>query len=215
MVNGYENFDNSEMNFRSDTLIQERIGLVSTHMYKQFLDYQNATMNTNRIFKEIVQDMNSIVESLKKSFSSRGVSVQNNIYYECDPSKTIAIINILWQTISLTTRCNFEPQALFREGKQRAIYSRIMAVRGNCNELIRGIEDKNELMNCLLANEIASLYIPADDMQNAVFTIRHLGNKEFYLNSQDVAKEFILKVIEIVCGGGSYHKEEAMPNFSN
>ena len=52
MVNGYENFDNTEMNFRKDALIQERVGLISTHMYKQFLDYQNATVHTNnRRFK--------------------------------------------------------------------------------------------------------------------------------------------------------------------
>ena len=36
---GYENFNNSETAFRKSTLIQERIGLVSTHMYKQFLEY--------------------------------------------------------------------------------------------------------------------------------------------------------------------------------
>jgi hypothetical protein len=89
-----------------------------------------------------------------------------------------------------------------------------MAIRGNYNELTKGIDDKNEMIKTLLANEIASLYVPADSMQSTILTIRHLGNKEFYLNTQDSAKEFVLKVIEIVCGFGSYHKEESMPNYS-
>ena len=51
---GYESFNNSETSFRKSTLIQERIGLVSSHMYKQFLDYQHATMNTTEIFAEMI-----------------------------------------------------------------------------------------------------------------------------------------------------------------
>ena len=54
MSKGYENFNNSETSFRKSTLIQERIGLVSSHMYKQFLDYQHATMNTTEIFAEMI-----------------------------------------------------------------------------------------------------------------------------------------------------------------
>ena len=57
---GYENFNNSETAFRKSTLIQERIGLVSTHMYKQFLDYQHATMNTTEIFAEMIDNLKAI-----------------------------------------------------------------------------------------------------------------------------------------------------------
>ena len=92
MTNGYDSFDNTEMNFRKDALIQERVGLVSTHMYKQFLDYQNATRNTAEVFTEIIVDMKAVVESLKKSFSSRGITAQN-IYVEYDAQKTIVTID--------------------------------------------------------------------------------------------------------------------------
>mgnify|MGYP003293621598 CR=1 FL=1 len=54
---GYESFNNSETSFRKSTLIQERIGLVSAHMYKQFLDYQHATMNTTEIFSEMIDNL--------------------------------------------------------------------------------------------------------------------------------------------------------------
>ena len=213
MTSGYDSFDNTEMNFRNDALIQERVGLVSAHMYKQFLDYQNATINTTAVFNEIILDLKSIVETLKKSFSSRGITTQN-IYVDYDAQKTIVTINILWHTISLTTRCNFEPQALYREQLPPLFCGRIMAIKGNYTELMKGIDDKSESMKRLLDNEIASLYIPADKMQNSVFKIRHLANKEFFLNSQDSAKEFVLKVIEIVCGGGVYHEEGSRKSFN-
>jgi hypothetical protein len=87
-----------------------------------------------------------------------------------------------------------------------------MAIKGNYHDLMKGVEDKTESMNILRENEIASLYIPSDKMQNSVFKIRHL-NKEFLLNSQDSAKEFALKVIEMVCGGGVYHEEGSPPKF--
>lgn len=213
MTNGYENFDNTEMNFRRDSLIQERVGLVSTHMYKQFLDYQNATIHTSEVFGEIIQDLKAVAESLKKSFSTRGITAQN-IYVDYDTSKTVVTINILWHTISLTTRCNFEPQALFREQQPPMFCGRIMAIKGNYAEIMKGAEDKSEGMKRLLDNEIASLYVPADKMQNSIFKIRHLSNREFFLNSQDSAKEFVLKVIEIVCGGGVYHEEGSRKSFN-
>lgn len=202
------------MSFRKDALIQERVGLVAVHMYKQFLDFQNAIINSNAIFAEIIQDLKAIEDNLKKSFSSRGIPIQNNVCVDYDSQKTVVTMNILWHTISLTTRCNFEPQALYREGKQALLCSRIMAIRGNYNEIIKGTDDKNECMNKLLHNEVASLYVPADSMQGSLITIKHLGNKEFYLNNRDAAKEFVLKVIEIVCGGSVYHQEDTLPNFN-
>ena len=70
MSKGYENFNNSETSFRKSTLIQERIGLVSTHMYKQFLDYQHATLNTAEIFVEMIDNLKAIADSLKQSFAA-------------------------------------------------------------------------------------------------------------------------------------------------
>ena len=214
MVNGYDNFDNTEMHLRKDSLIQERVGLVSTHMYKQFLEYQKATVNTSEIFNEIIVSLNPIMESLKKSFASRGVTTQN-IFFDYDTQKTVITITILWYTFSLTTRCNYEPQALYRgESKPPMFSGRIMAIRGNYADVIKGAEDKNECLGRLLESEIASLYIPSDKMQSSIFKIRHLSNRELFLNSQDSAKEFILKVIEIVCGGGVYHEEGSRSGFN-
>lgn len=213
MSKGYENFNNSETAFRKSSLIQERIGLVSTHMYKQFLDYQHATMNTTEIFSEMINNLKAISDSLKQSFSSRGITTEN-IYVESDKEKSVAVINILWHTISFTTRCNFEPQALFREGNTPMFSGRIMAINGNYNELIDSSISRSDMMSKLLDKEVASLYVPADKSQNSIFKIRHLSNREFFLNSSDASREFVLKVIETICGGGLYHEEGSRKSFN-
>jgi hypothetical protein len=210
---GYENFNNSETAFRKSSLIQERIGLVSTHMYKQFLDYQHATLNTAEIFAEMIDNLKEITDSLKQSFASRGITTEN-IYVEHDKEKSVAVINILWHTISLTTRCNYEPQALYREGAAPMFSGRIMAISGNYNELMDGITSRSEMMAKLLEAEVASLFVPADKTQNSIFKIKHLSNREFFLNSSDAAREFVLKVIETICGGGLYHEEGSRKSFN-
>ena len=195
MSQGYENFNNTETSFRKSSLIQERIGLVSTHMYKQFLDYQHATLNTTEIFAEMIDNLKAIADSLKQSFASRGITTEN-IYVEHDKDKSVVVINILWHTISLTTRCNYEPQALFREGSTPMFSGRIMAINGNYNELMEGVKSRHEMMEILLDKEVASLFVPADKTQNSIFKIRHLSNREFFLNSADASREFVLKIIE-------------------
>ena len=210
---GYENFNNMETSFRKSSLIQERIGLVSTHMYKQFLDYQHATLNTTEVFAEMIDNLKAIAESLKQSFASRGITTEN-IYVEHDKDKSVVIINILWHTISMTTRCNYEPQALYREGAAPMFSGRIMAINGNYNELMDGIKSRNDIMQILLDKEVASLFVPADKSQNSIFKIRHLANREFFLNSADAAREFVLKVVETICGGGLYHEEGSRKSFN-
>ena len=213
MSKGYENFNNSETAIRKNSLIQERVGLVSTHMYKQFLDYQHATMNTTEIFSEMIDNLKAISDTLKQSFASRGITTEN-IYVEHDNEKSVVVINILWHTISFTTRCNFEPQALFREGNSPMFSGRIMAINGNYNELMDGITSRSDMMAKLLDTEVASLFVPADKTQNSIFKIKHLSNREFFLNSSDAAREFVLKVIETICGGGLYHEEGSRKSFN-
>lgn len=182
-------------------------------MYKQFLDYQHATLNTTEIFAETIDNLKATADSLKQSFSARGITTEN-IYVEHDKEKSVAIINILWHTISLTTRCNYEPQALFREGASPMFSGRIMAVNGNYNELTDGITSRNDMMQVLLDKEVASLYVPADKSQNSILKVKHLSNREFFLNNTDASREFVLKVVEIICGGGVYHEEGSRKSFN-
>lgn len=212
LLNNFESFDNSETATKKDIVIQERVELVSSHMYKQFLDYQHSTVNTNDIFSRMIDCLNLVSDNLKQSFSSRGVTTQN-IYVESDALKSVALINILWHKMSFTTRCNFQPQALFRADGRHIFSNRIMAIRGNYNELIKDVKDREEEIAKLLENEIASLYVPADQNQKCVFKIKHTG-QEFTLNQIDAPREVVLKVVETVCGGGLYHLEGTFKSFT-
>ena len=213
MLNNFENFDNSETSARKSSLIQERVSLVSTHMYKQFLDYQHATVNTNEIFIRMIDNLQAVSETLKQSFSSRGITTQN-IYVDTDAQKSVAIINILWHKISFTTRCNYQPQALYRENGEHMFSGRIMAVKGNYNEIMQGVKNHDDEMGRLLEHEVASLFVPVETNQNTVLKIKHLSNREFYLNQLDAPREFVLKVVETICGGGFYHEEGARKQFN-
>ena len=212
-ANNYENFDNMETSFRKSSVIQERLGLVSSHMYKQFLDYQHATINTTELFAEMIDNFKVMADSFKQSFAARGIATQN-IYVDYDKDKTVVVINILWHTISLTTRCNFEPQALFRENKPPFFCGRVMALNGNYNDIIEGAKTRSDIMERLLEKEVASLYVPADKSQGCIFKIKHLSNREFFLNNTDASREFVLKVVETICGGGVYHEEGQRKSFN-
>ncbi len=205
MLNNFESFDNSETATKKDIVIQDRVELLSTHMYKQFLNYQHATVNTNEIFSRMIDCLNIVAENMKQSFSSRGVSVQN-IYVESDAVKSVSVINVLWKTISFTTRCNFEPQVLARDDGRNIPSNRIMALKGNYNDIMQGAKNHDEEVAKLLENEIASLYIPPDETQKCIFKIKFTG-QEFMLNQTDAPREFVLKVVENICGSNEYHKE--------
>lgn len=212
MLNNFESFDNSETATKKDIVIQERVELVSSHMYKQFLDYQHATVNMNDVFARMIDCLDLVSNNLQQSFSSRGVTVQN-IYVDTDALKSVSIINILWHTISFTTRCNFKPQSLYREDGRHFPSNRIIAIKGNYNEIIKDAKDKEDEMVKLLENEIASLYIPPDQTQKCVFKIKHSG-QEFLLNQIDAPREVVLKVLETVCGGGVYHQDGSVKMFT-
>lgn len=211
MANSFDSLDNLELSVRKSSVIQERMNLVSTHMYKQFLEYQHSNVNMTEVFVKMVENMHMTVDYLKQSFSARGIPTQN-IYYSLDSSKTVATLNILWHTISFTTTQNDKPQALYRENELPLFSGRIMALKGEYNEILK--ENPEDKMQALLEHEVASLYVPAEKTQSCIIKIKHLGNREFYINQMDSSREFLLKVIETICGGGLYHEESARRTIS-
>ena len=206
MDNNFNSFDNLETSIRKSSVIQERINLVSTHMYKQFLEYQRSTMNSSEMFVKIADNMEATVEYLKQSFSARGVST-DSIYFEQNDDKSVIVLHILWHTISFTTRWNNQPQALYRGVEAPMISNRIIAIKGDFFEITKNVEE-SEKLSAVLEQEVSSLFIPAERGQNCIIKINHLGNREFYINHMDAPREFLLKVIETICGGGVYHEEQ-------
>lgn len=191
---------------RKSSVVQERAGLVAVHMYKQFLDFQNSGHFCSEAFSKIVENMQQVVEYFRQSFSVRNIPVQN-VNYEVDHSKTVAQINILWHTISFTNGFNNSPKALPRATSAPLFCGRILALNGNFNNIIKDLPDYESQMRAMLDNEIASLYVPAEKNQSAIITIRHKDNQEFLVSQIDAPREFLLKVIEIVCAGGQFHEQ--------
>ena len=206
------NFDDIETTTRKSAFIQDRMNLVSTHMYKQFVEYQQSNANTAVLLGKIAENMALTVEYLKQSFNARGIPTQN-IYFEYDKQRHIAVINILWHSITFAANMKDSPKALDRtKDLPSLIKGRIFAVKGTVPELIHGFNPETEQK--LLDMEVASLFVPADKSAKAIIKIRRLGNQEFMFTQQDAPREFLLKVIEMVCGGGNQHKENSKITIS-
>lgn len=197
------NFNMSSITLKKSSVVKERVNLISSHMYKQYLEYQQAQKNTDDMFKRILQDIEELTEYLKESFNARGIA-PSNIFCEIDADKSVGIINIMWHSISFTTRGNTKPQALYRKNNPPLFSGRIIALNGDFQDASLDLQDQ-EYPN-ILKCEIASLYVPADTTKDAITKIKHLGDQELQVNQANASREFLLKVIEIICGGGVYHE---------
>ncbi len=206
MQNNFDSLDNLELRVQKSSVVQQRAGLVAVYMYKQFIEFHQATLNTNDMFSKILENLAEVLEYLKQSLNVRNVPTQN-VTCTVDSAKTLAIVNVLWHKISFTSRFNISPKALPRKDGNPMFCGRILAINGDFTKLIKETDDYETQMDILLANEIASLYIPAEKNRGTIMTIRHKDNQELYISQLDAAREFLLKVIEIVCAGGEFHKQ--------
>lgn len=210
MSNSYNNFDSN--NFDRNSMIKQRVSEVTAYMYKQFCDYQHINENTSEIFANMANVAKEVVEQLKQSFASRGVATEN-IWVKFDTKVPAIIINVFWLQYSFTMRCNFKPQALFREGSTSLYSGRIMAVKGDYFVAVANAKTTDAEMACLLDKELASLYVPANKMENAIIKARY-GSKEIPLNQTDAGREFVLKITESIVTDTMYHEEGARKSFN-
>lgn len=210
MSNSYNNFDSN--NFDRNSMIKQRVSEVTAYMYKQFCDYQHINENTSEIFANMANVAKEVVEQLKQSFASRGVATEN-IWVKFDTKIPAIIINVFWLQYSFTMRCNFKPQALFREGSTSLYSGRIMAVKGDYFVAVANAKTPDAEMACLLDKELASLYVPANKMENAIIKARY-GSKEIPLNQTDAGREFVLKITESIVTDTMYHEEGARKSFN-
>lgn len=210
MSNSYNNFDSN--NFDRNSMIKQRVSEVTAYMYKQFCDYQHINENTSEIFANMANVAKEVVEQLKQSSASRGVATEN-IWVKFDTKVPAIIINVFWLQYSFTMRCNFKPQALFREGSTSLYSGRIMAVKGDYFVAVANAKTPDAEMACLLDKELASLYVPANKMENAIIKARY-GSKEIPLNQTDAGREFVLKITESIVTDTMYHEEGARKSFN-
>lgn len=184
--------------------LNERINLLASHMYKQHKEHREASENTKKLFEKLLADLETVTKELQQSFVKRKMN-ETCANFHIDSDRSVGIINILWNSISFTTRGNTKPQALYREDQPPLFTGRILALNGNFYDASLDLQDQEypDILEC----EIASLYIPADKTAPAILKIRHLGDTEIPVNQADASKEFLMRTIEIICGGGIYHEE--------
>lgn len=212
MSENYKGLDNLDKTVRKSAVIQERMGLISSHMYQQFIDYKQSSTNMLEAFDKIADNASMTIDYFKQSFASRGMPIQN-ILFDYDKSIHYIGLTILWRKLGFLTSFNEIPKALLND-ENRQIRARIIAFRGSINDLsdVQPDEYIKKIIDDEL--EVASLYIPADKTVSSIIKIRHLGDKEFRINQMDAPREFLLKVIEIICGGGDYHDESFRKTIS-
>jgi len=207
----FKGLDNLDTTVRKSAVIQERMGLIASHMYQQFLDYKQSSTNMLEAFDKIAENASMTIDYFKQSLASRGMPIQN-ISFEYDKSLHYIGLNILWHKLGFVTSFNEKPKALLREDKNRHVISRITAFRGTLNDI--SAPTPEEYIQKLLNLEVASLYIPEDKTVSAIIKINHIGDKEFKINQMDAPREFLLRAVEIVCGSWDYHEESFRKTIS-
>ncbi len=189
--------------------IQQKVDTLASHMQKQLKEHEAAMRNTHQVFDYLLQDMENFVECFQEAFVARNPedpeSQTVRIRSQVDPDRSVGILQILWHAISFTTRGNTKPLALNRPGRPPAFTGRIIALNGDFLDVRSNLH--NASFNELVHQEIASLYVPADPAAPAIMSIKHLSGEEIYFHQADAPRRFLLKVVEIVCGGGFFHEQ--------
>ena len=212
MQSNFESLDNLELRVQKSSVVQQRAGLVVSYMYKQFIDFHNSTLNTNEMFIKILENLAEVLDYLKQSLSIRNVPVQN-IHATVDNNKTLAVVNILWHKISFTSRFNNSPKALPQKSGSPVFCGRIIAMKGDFSQIVNEKDDYDKQMEAVLKNEIASLYVPAEKGQSAIMTITQRDDQQVPISQIDAPRDFLLKVVEDVCAGGEFHKQNKKSSF--
>lgn len=88
-----------------------------------------------------------------------------------------------------------------------------MAIKGDYFNTVANAKTPDEEMACLLDNELASLYVPANKMDYAIIKARY-NRKEIPLNQTDAGREFVLKITETAVTDTIYHEEGTRKSFN-
>jgi hypothetical protein len=192
--------------FETSRDVEESLDSIVTYLHKQYVDYVHSTVNTSQIFDELLVELKNACGYLKGAVEENGINPAQ-VYYEIDPDRSVGILNVLWHTISFTTRNNTRPQALQREDKPPLFSGRIIALKGDFQHAALELQDQDfsEMLRC----EIASMYIPSNPDKPAIVKFKSYEDNEIYYDQEEAARKFLLKVIEVTCKGGIYHETES------
>ncbi len=182
--------------------MRKHIDFMASHMFYQLKEHEAAQKRTSEMFQELLIQLEETVVSFQQSFLKRQVPI-GSVYARVDADRSVGILYLLWHTISFTTRGNTMPMALNRSGRDPMFSGRIVAFLGDYqnNPNFMQAQDYPEALD----DEFASLYVPASPTQPAVMTFRHQKD-ELYFHQAEAVQQFLLKILESVCGGGFFHE---------
>jgi hypothetical protein len=192
----------------NNQLISQKMALLANHMSQQQTQHQVALAHTNQLFNALLDDLPLFIDTFRSAFATKGIGPEH-IYHHVDPDRSVGILRVLWHTLSFSTRGNTQPLALARPGRSPEFCGRILCIRGDFQD-VSLLWDPQQFSEWL-PFEIASLFVPADEAQPAIMTVPHLGEHESYFHQADAARLFLLRCVELVCGGGFLH--ERQPTF--
>jgi hypothetical protein len=185
-------------------LVMKRVGLLAGHMTHQSSLHEKAMENTRRIFDELLDDLPDVCDLFRDALGNRHMETER-VYAEVDPDRSIGVLNVLWHCLSFTTRGNTKPLALPRQNGDPQFTGRILAIRGDFQDLAHRYETTD--FTDLLPFELASLYVPADPFAPALLRVPHLGLEEEQLDQRTASRVFVMKTVEMVCSGGFLHEQ--------
>lgn len=182
--------------------VRKRIDFMASHMLYQLKEHEAAQRRTADMFEQLLCQLEATIVSFQQCFMQREVPV-GSIYAQVDSDRSVGILHLLWHTISFTTRGNTKPMALKRSSREALFTGRIVAFLGDYRENVMSMHSQD--YPDLLEDELASLYIPASPTQPAVMRFSH-HKEEFFFHQAEATQQFLLKILEAVCGGGYYHE---------
>ncbi len=189
--------------------VQMKVDLLAAHMHKQLKEHEAAMANTHQVFEMMLQDMERFSDCFEQAFAIRipelPALANARISCQTDPDRSVGILNVLWHAISFTTRGNTKPLALNRPGRPPMFTGRIIALNGDFMDASSNLQSPH--FGDLLQQEIASLFVPADPGAPAVMRLKHRAGEELYFHQVDAPRRFLLKVVEMTCGGGYFHEQ--------
>jgi hypothetical protein len=189
---------------KAQQLLEKRISLLAGHMTHQSSLHEKAMENTRRLFNELLDELPAVCQLFTEALGSRRMET-GRVYSEVDPDRSIGVLNVLWHCLSFTSRGNTKPLALHRTGGDPQFTGRILAIRGDFQDLAHRYETTD--FTDLLPFELASLYVPADPFSPAILRVPHLGLEEEYLDQRTASRVFVMKTVEMVCSGGFLHEQ--------
>lgn len=199
---GFKGAQKQNYEITSDS--KNRLNSIVSRLELQHQQFKAASVNTSKAFHNLLEEFKNITGYLKDSLEQTSLNPYK-VFYEIDSDRSVGILNVLWHSVSFTTRGNISPRAVIRTDDTPLIAGRIIALKGDFHDATLELHDQE--FPELISSELGSLYIPYDPAQKAIAKYCEGDIKEMHYDQAVAPQEFLFKVIEVLCSQDDYHEE--------